>query len=125
MTLFKVVNGEQVALSPDEVAEYEARQAAAAANAGEVLKAEIVSAAHAALDSFARTRGYDNILSACTYATDTNPVFAAEGQRCVDLRGQTWATLYTMLAEVEAGQRPVPVSVEEVIALLPVPEWPT
>lgn len=74
------------------------------------------------LDDFARTRGYDSILSACTYATSTNQQFAAEGQRCVELRDLTWTAGYAILADVEAGTRPIP-TVEQVMAECPALTW--
>ena len=79
--------------------------------------------AQARLDAWAQSRGYDGILSACTYATSQVPRFRAEGQRCVDLRDQTWARLYEILAEVEAGTRPVPLSLAEIEADLPALTW--
>jgi hypothetical protein len=88
------------------------------------LQAEIVEATQARLDDFARTRNYDGILSLCTYATDTNPKFAAEGQYGVSARSETWATLYTILAEVQAGARPVPTGFADIEPLLPVLVWP-
>lgn len=88
------------------------------------IKQEIVEATQARLDNFARTRNYDNILSACTYATSTVPEFAAEGQYCVNARDNTWATLYTVLAEVEAGTRPMPSGYADIEPLLPPLEWP-
>lgn len=75
------------------------------------------------LDTFAKSRGYDGILSACTYATSRVPRFQADGQRCVDLRDQTWARLYEILAEVEAGTRPGPLSLAEIEADLPALTW--
>lgn len=94
--------------------------------ASERLKAEIVTATHKALDAFAQTRGYDSILSACTYATSTVPQFAAEGQYCVALRDQTWAALYDMLAAVEAGTRAIPAGFSDIADELPTAtaEWP-
>ena len=79
--------------------------------------------AQARLDRWAQSRGYDGILSACTYATSQVPRFQAEGQRCVDLRDQTWARLYEILAEVEAGTRPVPMSLAEIEGDLPALTW--
>ena len=76
------------------------------------------------LDTFAQTRNYDGILSACTYATSSVPKFAAEGQYCVDARDATWATLYTIMGEVIAQTRPMPESFAAVAPLLPVLEWP-
>jgi len=75
------------------------------------------------LDIFARTRNYDNILSASSYATSKVSKFAAEGQYAVEARDATWAAAYELLAEVEAGTRPMP-TLEEVIAALPELVWP-
>ena len=91
----------------------------------EELQAEIVAATQARLDTFARTRSYDGILSACTYATSTVPRFQAEGQYCVEARDATWARLYEMLAEVQAGTRPVPNGFSDVEPGLPALTWPT
>lgn len=88
------------------------------------LQGEVVAATQARLDGFAQTRNYDGILSACTYATSTVPKFAAEGQYCVEARDATWATLYEVLAEVEAGTRPIPTSYAEIEPLLPPLVWP-
>jgi hypothetical protein len=84
----------------------------------------VIAAAQQRLDNFARTRNYDSILSACTYATSTNPKFSAEGSYCVSLRDATWAKLYQILADVELGKRLPPNNVEEVMAELPQPTWP-
>ena len=88
------------------------------------LQAVVVLATQARLDDFAKTRNYDNILSACTYATSTVAQFAAEGQYAATARDATWAALYAVLAEVLAGTRPVPAGFEDVAPLLPVLEWP-
>lgn len=79
-------------------------------------------AIQASLDAFARTRNYDGIMSACTYVTSTVPAFAAEGQRCVELRDATWQAAYALLAEVQSGARPVP-TLEEVLAEMPALAW--
>lgn len=89
------------------------------------LQASIVAATQARLDDFARTRGYDGILSACTYATSTVTKFQAEAQYCVQARDATWAKLYEMLAEVQAGTRPMPSGFEDIEAELPPLNWPT
>ena len=84
----------------------------------------VTAAVQARLDTFARTRNYDGILSACTYATSTVPKFKAEGQCCVDARDATWATLYQFMAEVQAGSKPMPSSFADVEPLLPTLTWP-
>lgn len=89
-----------------------------------VLVATITGQTQERLDSFARTRGYDGILSACTYASSTVEKFSAEGQYCVDARDMTWSALYELMAEVEAGQRPVPTGYADIEPLLPALVWP-
>lgn len=88
------------------------------------LQAAFVAAIQRRLDDFARTRNYDGILSACTYATSTVPKFQAEGQAAVNLRDATWAAAYTLLEEVQAGARPMPASLADIEADLPALEWP-
>lgn len=90
----------------------------------EELQKEIVDSTQARLDDFAKTRSYDSILSACTYATSTVLKFQAEGQYCVDARDNTWATLYQIMQEVEQGARPAPSGYADIEADLPVLTWP-
>lgn len=92
--------------------------------APEQLQNEIVVSTQQRLDDFAKTRNYDGILSATTYATSTIPKFQQEGQYAVVARDQTWATLYEILAEVQAGTRPAPTSYAEIEPELPVLAWP-
>lgn len=109
--------------TPEEIAEIDARKAAAIAAATAETEARYSAAVQARLDAFARERGYDGILSACTYATSTVPRFAADAARAVSLRDETWDSCYTILAEVQAGTRPVP-TLAELVAELPVLTWP-
>lgn len=70
------------------------------------------------LDAKAVEYGYDNILSACSYAGAPNP-FQAEGQAFVAWRGNVWAKAYEILQDVllEVRVEPTP---EELMAELPV-----
>lgn len=94
------------------------------------LQAIITDSVQQRLDDFARTRKYDGILSACSYATGTNPVFQAEGQYCVTAREDTWAALYAIDADVKAGNWPTvgagqkPASYADIEPQLPVLAWP-
>lgn len=108
-----------------EVYALPAEEAAAnQASSAQALQQSIVDATQQRLDDFARTRNYDNILSACTYATSNVPKFAAEGQVAVNLRDATWAALYQILEEVQAGQREAPSGFSDIEPLLPPLEWP-
>lgn len=98
--------------------------AAEIAERTESVKANVIEATQARLDDFARTRNYDGILSACTYATSTVPKFQGEGQYCVEARDATWMALYEILGEVEAGTRPMPSGYADVEPELPDLVWP-
>jgi hypothetical protein len=87
------------------------------------LEKAVVTLVQSRLDSFANSRGYDSIVSACTYATDPIERFRFEGQRCVELRGATWAKLYEMLDEITAGTRPIPDGPNDLLPELPTLVW--
>lgn len=76
------------------------------------------------LDAFAQAKGYDDILSACTYAASAVPKFKAEGLLCAQQRDATWSALYQILADVAAGLRPSPAGLTDIEAELPALTWP-
>lgn len=84
-----------------------------------ILKAEVQSWMNAKVAE----RNYDSITSLCTYATDPDPVFAAEGQAGVAWRSAVWRVCYLILAEVVSDERPVPTR-GELLAELPAFVWP-
>lgn len=89
------------------------------------IQKQMTDSVQQALDGFAKTRGYDGIMSACSYSNSTDAQFKLEADYCIQLRDTTWRMGYAILAEVKAGNRPVP-TVEELIAELPVgsAKWP-
>jgi hypothetical protein len=87
------------------------------------VQAASVLAVQRRLDDFARTRGYDSILSACSYAASTVASFKAEGAYCVGARDTHWQKCYQIMAAVQAGTRPVP-TVQQVLAEMPALAWP-
>lgn len=84
----------------------------------------IVAATQQRLDAFARTRNYEGILSACTYAASAVAKFAAEGQCAVAARDATWSKLHEILADVANGKRPAHVAFDDIEAELPTLNWP-
>ena len=111
------IEGSGVATTPDPVTEPVAEPTA------EQIQLDFTRAIQKRLNDFAKTRNYDNILSACSYVTSTIPKFAAEAQYCVEVRDLTWNKCYEILAQVQTGARPMP-TFEEVEAELPVLVWP-
>ena len=105
-------------------ADEDAAVAADTAAKNKAIQDAIVDATQLRLDTFAQTRNYMGILSAATYATSNVPRFQAEGEYCVNQRDATWAKLYEMLAEVQAGTRPMPTGYADIEAELPVLVWP-
>lgn len=90
----------------------------------QAIKARITDQVQQRLDEFAMTRGYDGIISACSYATSQHPKYGPEGRYCVSAREDTWDVLFTIESEVIAGTRPMPMSYAEIEQDLPVLAWP-
>jgi hypothetical protein len=70
------------------------------------------------LDREAQKLGYDNCNSVCTYVDTGVAKFDAEGVAFRKWRSAVWAKGYELLAEVQAGTRPIPTE-EELVELLP------
>lgn len=74
------------------------------------------------LDQTAQSRGYDNIVSACSYLGSSNTTFKSEAQSCLDFRDEVWGYCYSLLAQVQAGTKSPPTK-PELISLLPKINW--
>lgn len=90
----------------------------------QALQNDVVAQTQNRLDAFAQTRNYDGILSLCTYATSPTQKFSEEGQYGVTSRDATWSKLYEILAEVQAGTRPMPSGYADIESELPPLVWP-
>jgi hypothetical protein len=109
----------------DKYTTQEEIDAAIAANEKSKLDAmvrEVTQMVQNKLDDFAKSRNYDSILSAATYATSAIPKFQQEGQDAVNVRDTTWASLYKIMTDVMTGKRAVP-TIADIMAELPVMEW--
>lgn len=74
-------------------------------------------------DETARSRGYDSRITCALRAGYAGP-FHDEGTAFAAWMDTCYATAYQMLAEVQAGTRPMPTSIPEALSLLPVMTWP-
>lgn len=75
------------------------------------------------LDAKAQERNYDGILSLCSYASSSNPIFAAEAAAGAAWRDAAWAHCYQALTDVLNNLRQPP-TVAELVAELPAMAWP-
>lgn len=80
---------------------------------------DIEIAVQKTIDDLAVSMGYDNVVSACSYAGSPHPKFGVEGTALRDYRDACWDKCYELLASFEAGDIEE-LSVDEVINQLPV-----
>jgi hypothetical protein len=88
------------------------------------VEADYVAAAQALLNTTARSRGYDDILSLTSYVDDPNPTFSAEAAAGKSWRSAVWTAGYALLAQVQAGTITAP-TIESFVASLPAMVWPS
>lgn len=89
----------------------------------QAIVADVTNGVQQRLDEFAQTKNYDNIMSACTYATSTIPTFQQEGQRAVQLRDMTWAACYQIMEDAQQGIISMPLKYEDIEPMLPELTW--
>ncbi len=66
-------------------------------NSPKYIQDQVVLRVQNMLDAFAKERGYDSIISACSYATSKVEKFAMEANICVDLRDAAWSARIIVL----------------------------
>lgn len=86
-------------------------------------EAEYAGAIQVHIDNTARTRGYADGVACASYITSTMPSWQAEAAAFVPWRDSVWLSAYTIMGQVQAGQRSSP-TIQDLIAELPVITWP-
>lgn len=84
---------------------------------------EIVVAMDALFNQTAQSKHYDNRITCALRAGYPGP-FQAEGIAFAQWMDNCYTLAYQMLAEVQAGTRPMPANADQAMALLPVMVWP-
>ncbi len=123
MTLYKNVDGVNIALTAEEVIEYEQIQAAWNAAATARAYADFLTLLGQYLDTKALERQYSSAISCATYINSTNPTWSAEAQAFVSWRDAFLIAAYEYQAEVEGGQIPDP-SFDDFLNQAPPLVWP-
>jgi hypothetical protein len=76
------------------------------------------------LNAFAMTKGYESMLSACTYINSAVDQFRKDAEYCVQIRDETWQAAFSVLASVLSGDIPMPNSTMDIMVMLPKGQWP-
>lgn len=97
-----------------------AEQKAAEAQAATLAIYKAAFDAH--LDAVAQEKQYDNRITVGTYVSSSNPQYVAEAQAYIEWRDQALASMFSQLADVQAGGEPP--TIPDFIASLPVITWP-
>ena len=115
----KYVNGKLVDMSPDEEVEFLVSQAAGSAPRAE----DYAAAIQAHVDGVAKSREFNDGVTAATYLTSTVARWKADAEAFVAWRDVVWAYSYGELDKVRNGERPQP-SIADFINELPAISWP-
>lgn len=124
MTLYKNVNGVDMALNSEEEAQYLADQQEFENSRPDRLKKQFTEALAAFIDKTANQKLYKDAVSCSSYKLSTNAQWAAEAEAFIAWRDNCYEYSYDYLAQAESGNIPEP-NLEEFISGLPVLEWPT
>ena len=75
------------------------------------------------LDEFAALKGYDNIVSACSYVGSKVSAHKADAEKCVDVRDDAWVAVNAYFNSIATGELAVPASSDDIDAILPAMNW--
>lgn len=120
----QMINGVEVELNPDEVVEYNARQALWDAQAPERMQGQFTVALEKAINDKATEKTYSSAVSCASYKDSTNAQWAAESTAFIAWRDNCYEYGYDYLAKAQDGTIPNP-NLDDFISGLPVMEWPT
>lgn len=76
------------------------------------------------LDQFAIAKGYDNIISLCSYVNSSNQQYRIEAQYGLDKRDECWNMIYKIIDEVKTGLRPIFMGYRSISSEMPSLSWP-
>jgi len=75
------------------------------------------------VEQTARQRGYNGAESLASYVNSGVPQWASEAQVFIAWRDQVWSEALAMMAQVEAGNIPIP-TMSQALASIPEITWP-
>jgi hypothetical protein len=87
------------------------------------MKEEARRAVRSRINAVARSRGYDDGNSLASYASDPNPVWAAEAAAFIAWRSAVWSLVIGLMEAVEAEEAEPPEDIAALMALLPEINW--
>ncbi len=115
----KVVNGESVEMTHDEVEELRSLMPSFAPTI-----TDYENAIQNLVDGTAREKQFRDGVTLASYIGSTKPKWAAEAQVFVTWRDNVWFYAYDQLAKVQSGERPQP-TVEQFLEEIAPIAWPT
>ena len=87
-------------------------------------KIEYLASISEQLDKIAQIKGYDSIISLCSYKDDPNPKFAAEALAGINYRSAVWSYCTDVLTKVTNNEMEIP-TLKDFIDNAPKIQWPT
>jgi hypothetical protein len=119
----QMVNGIEVDLTPEEEAEFNARQEAWAAQAPQRMVEQFTINLEQAINDKAAEKSYSSGVSCATYKDSTNSQWAAEAQAFVAWRDSCYEYGYDYLSRAQSGEIHNP-TLEDFLNGLPTMIWP-